>query len=48
MVYPGDYFPVGSTIRFDEMSFLVREVIYEGRVLEIVSGQSIWSMLEKY
>lgn len=29
MVYPGDYFPVGSTIQYKDMELQVNEIVYE-------------------
>lgn len=48
MVYPGDYFPVGSTIQYKDMELQVNEIVYEWRMLMITSGQTVWEILEKY
>lgn len=48
MVYPGDYFPVGSTIQYKDMELQVNEIVYEWRMLSIKSGQTVWEILEKY
>lgn len=36
MVYPGDYFPVGGTVYFGEVAYRVEELVYEGRILQII------------
>ena len=37
MVYPGDYFPVGSVVQLGEFVFRTAAITYEGRTFERVS-----------
>lgn len=48
MVYPGDYFPVDATCMFGNYRFAVREITYEGRIFEVLSGGTAFSMMQDF
>lgn len=48
MVFPGDYFPVGTVVALGKYRFRVDAITYEGRTFELLDGENIMSFLMEY
>ncbi len=48
MVYPGDYFPIGSIVTLGAFVFEVRAITYQGRIMEMKSDASVLDMMLEY